>query len=396
MPSTMSKMCGLALCLCLAVSVQAGDPRPVAQPWGGTFELGEPSYPMFWDDLRIPIDHLVLGADHIIDQQCANGGFGWPHGDCSETKHNITGPILLGVLAAYAHSSDGHHLAGALNGGAFDLVYTYDNGESRFSTFSAIFFHDLALWADNSTFSTHVSVKLFDELAAGTFGPDDFDTAGWIANIENGRSGALINLRPWEFHTLIPAADALGQPGQSELFEQAVLDGLGTLDNSDPGSVYSDVIGLAGGVRGLAAARRLVFPTISAPLHGGVDGLDSLEALAGYLASLQNPNGSWDWHSGLSDPTEADEDTQTTAYALLALLDADVVTAMSYQPATEAARNWIQTMQLPDGGYLMFPGGGENVEVEGEAVSAVAAFDARIFVDGFEAGDPGLWAVVAP
>ena len=35
-------------------------------------------------------------------------------------------------------------------------------------------------------------------------------------------------------------------------------------------------------------------------------------------------------------------------------------------------------------------------EVGGEALRALADFDATVFVDGFEAGNTDLWAVVAP
>jgi len=375
---------------------QAAGRHPTAQPFDGAPTAGEPSFAVERERTAIPIDHLVLGAEHILDQQCFNGGFGWPHADCSATYHNITGPILTGVLETYAHTRDGNELAGALNGGAFDLVYTFPNGESRFSSFTAGFMLDLALAADNTTFSTYASVKLFDELAAGTYGPDDFDTGGWIADIQSGRSGAWINLRPWEFHTLIQTARQLGQPGQDDLFEQGVLDGLNTLDNSDPNTVYSDIVGLAGAVRGLASVRRMTFPAVFAPLHSGVDGIASLEDLAAYLASLQNPDGSWNWHSNLAAPVVGDEDVQTTAYALLALLEADVATAVSYQPATELARNWLLSMELPSGGFPEYPGGDENTEVEGEAVTAMAAFDAVFFVDGFESGTTNLWSAVAP
>ncbi len=68
-----------------------------------------------------------------------------------------------------------------------------------------------------------------------------------------------------------------------------MLDGLNTLDNTDPDTVYSDIIGVAGAVRGLAVARRLSFPPIVAPLDPDIDGIDTLEDLAAYLASLQNP-----------------------------------------------------------------------------------------------------------
>ena len=389
-----SLFCGVVVGFCLVA--QAGERHPIAQPYGGEYEVGEGSYPIERERAAIPIDHLVMGAEHILDQQCHNGGFGWPHADCSATFHNITGPILFGSLGTFFHTRNDSYLVGPVNGGVFDLTYEYSNGESRFGSFTPMFLYVLSRASWNTTFSAHVTTELFDELYAGTYGPDDFDTAGWIASIETGRSGTWINLRPWEFQALINVASILGQPGQDALFEQGVLDGLNTLDNSDPDNVYSDIIGLAGAVRGLATARSYSFPAIVAPLHPGIDGIDNLEDLAAYLASLQNPDGSWYWHSNLAAPGVGDEDVQTSAYALLALIDVNIMTAADYQPATESARDWILSMQLPDGGFPEYPGGEENTEVEGEAVTAMADFDAVLFVDGFEAGDTNLWTSVIP
>ena len=246
-------------------AVYAADPHPVAQPFGSTFDVGEWSYHVDRESPLIPIDHLVLGTEHILDQQCHNGGFGWPHNDCSATPHNITPPILLGVLSTYYHTMDANELVGAVNGGAFDLTDAYDNGEARFGAFTAYFMNELALAADNTTFSTFTSAGLFDELVAGTYGPADLDTDGWITSIQDFRTGTWVNLRPWEFHALVTPANALGQPGQADLFEQAILDGLATLDNTDPATVYSDIIGLAGAVRGIAFAGRSTFPAIPRP-----------------------------------------------------------------------------------------------------------------------------------
>jgi hypothetical protein len=380
----------------IGVTVWAGDPHPIARPFADGTEVGDPSSRVDRDHAEIPVDHLVLGAEHILDQQCFNGGFGWPHDDCTATYHNITAPILLGSLATYYFTREPTHIVGPLAGGAYDLGNRFDNGESRFGTFAPMFMAELALAGENPAFTDHVAGELFDELASGTYGPDDLDTSGWISSIETGRTGTWVNLRPWEFHTLIPAAKLLGQPGQEDLFEQAVLDGLATLDNSDPANVYSDIIGLAGAVRGLGEARRLYFPAVSAPLHSGVDGIDNLQDLAFYLASLQNPDGSWYWHSNLAAPTTGDEDVQTTAYALLALLEVDVVTAADYQPITQAARDWLVSLQQPDGGFPVAPGGTENTEVEGEAVTAISRFDATIFVGGFEASNLDLWSRVEP
>ncbi len=385
-----------AVLITIGGAAQAAGPHPIARPFGGDFEVGEGSYPVDRERAAIPVDHLVLGTEHILDQQCHNGGFGWPHADCSATYHNITGPILLGALGTYSFTRDDSHLVGAVNGGVFDLTYTFDNGESRFGAFTPNFLHILASASKNTTFSTFVSTGFFGELAAGTYGPDDLDTAEWIANIEVGRTVAWVNLLPWDFHALITVARALGDPGQVGLFEQGVLDGLDTLNNSDPDNVFSDMVGLAGAVRGLAHARRTTFPAIVAPLYPGINGIDTLEDLAAHLASLQNPNGSWYWQSNLAAPGADDEDVQSTAYALLALLDVDIMTAESHQVATESARDWILSLQLPDGGFPEWLGGPENTEVEGEAVTAIAAFDATVFVDGFESGSTNLWSDIAP
>jgi hypothetical protein len=396
MRTTFGTLVFVGLFILVGGVLHADDSRPIARPFGGGFEIGEPSYPVEREELRIPIDHLTLGVDHILDQQCHNGGFGWPHADCSATYHNINGPILLGVLGAYYFTMNGIDLAGALNGGAFDLTCRYDNGEARFSTFTPAFLEELARAANNTTFSDHVQAGFFDELAAGTYSPDDFTTAGWIANVEAGRSGTWVNLRPWEFHTIIPVSQVLGQPGQDDLLAQAVLDGLNTLDNSDPDTVFSDIIGLAGAVRGLAYARAYTFPAISAPLHSGVDGIDNLEDLAAYLVSLQNPNGSWYWHSNLAAPATGDEDVQTTAYAVLALLAVDKLTAASTVDATRSGRDWMASLQLPDGGFPQYPGGDENTEVEAEALKAIADVDATLLVVGFESGTTDLWDVTSP
>jgi hypothetical protein len=343
-----------------------------------------------------PRHSLSSGADHILNQQCSDGGFGWPHDDCSATHHNITAPILEGVLGAYWFSGELRFLLGGVYGGVFDLSSTFDNGEARFGTFTPRFMDHLSRASGNTAFATFAEFDLFAELDAGTYGPDDLDTAGWIAKIQDDRTGTWVNLRPWEFHTLIPAARALGVAGQDALFEQGVLDGLDTLDNTDPDNVYSDIIGLSGAVRGLAFARRFAFPPISAPLHAGVDGIDSLEDLAAYLASLQNPDGSWYWHSNLSSPTTGDEDVQTTAYAVMALMEADRYTVAPYADAAQAGRDWIVSLQLPDGGIPEYPGGDENTEVEGEAMSTIYTVDSTIFCDGFQTGDATAWSDEVP
>jgi len=314
---------------------------------------------------------LHLGGEHIVAQQCSDGGFGWPHDDCSTTYHNITAPILMGVLTAYSYGREANFLASARAGGAFEMAWQWPNGEARFGTFSAYFLWQLSRMTGDPQYAEHATTAFFDELQAGSYGPDDQDTAAYIASVVAHRSGTWVNLVPWEFHTLVPAAAALGHAGQSTAFVEGILQGLDAMDNTDPNGVPMDIVGIAGAVRGLAWGGRTIFPPIVAPLHNRIDGISSLEGLADELVSLQNADGSWNWHSNLPSPGISDEDTQTTAYAVMALQAADPLVGSDYAAAIEAGKDWLASQQLPNGGFPEYPGAGENTEVEGEALWAL-------------------------
>lgn len=315
-------------------------------------------------------------ADHIVSQQCPLGGYCWPHGSscCPSGPNNITGPIALGLLHANSLVANPAHLAAAQLGGDYDVTFQYGNGESRFGAFAPYFLWQLSLATGDNTYADHAAQDFFDELTAATYSPSDYDTLGWIGAVEAGRTGTWVNLRPWEFHNLIPTAAAIGNAGQAGQFETALLNGLNTLDNTAPASVYSDIIGLAGGVRGLSFAGTTTFTAISATNHALINGISNLEDLANVLAGLQNGDGSWYWHSDLSllgGATEGDKDTQTTAYAILALLEADPLVTADYSANIAAGREWLRTMQLASGAFASYPGGGENIEIEGEALNAL-------------------------
>jgi|CXWL01.1.fsa_nt_gi hypothetical protein len=314
------------------------------------------------------------GADHIIAQQCPSGGFTWEHippSDCTVTYYNITAPIMLGVLDVYPFTSDPLHLAAAVSGGLYEQTSLYGNGESRFGSFAPYFLMRLSAASGDVQYSNYAATEFFDELTAATYGPSDLNTAGWIAAVQTGRSGTLINLRPWEFSTLISTATAIGNAGQDTAFRQGLLDGLNTLDDTN----YYDLLGLAGGVRGLALSGTTSFPAIVSPNFASINGITTLQGLADVLAGYQNANGSWYYASNIPGggvPGSWDEDTQTSAYAVMALRDADPLVASNYATDVSDGRNWINSMQLVGGGFLSYPGGGENTEVEGEALSAVA------------------------
>lgn len=318
---------------------------------------------------------IQAAADHVVAQQCPDGGWGWPHDDCGATYNNITAPICLGLLNAYTNATgDPAHLAAAVAGGDFDLTFQYGNGEYRFGSFAPAFLRRLSAVTSDPQYSTHAAVEFFDELTAGTYGPADLNTAGWIAAVQTARSGGQVNLRPWDFHNLPWVAGEIGNPPQQDAFRDAVLDGLDTLvQDINPATDFGDILGLAGAVRGLALNGTTAFPAIDSA-HPGIDEMTTLCQLADYLASLQNGDGSWYWFSDPGEtPGETDKDTQTTAYAVLALLAAEEAGCGPYASEIALARDWLRTMQVPSGGFLSYPGGTENTEVEGEALDALGA-----------------------
>lgn len=321
-------------------------------------------------------DPYDAAAIHIAAQQCPNGGFGWPYNNCDTTYHNITPPIIDGIRQAYLRNPNMGYLGVMLNSGDYALTNEYASNQSpRLGAFTAYFLWNLSHDSGDNIYRDFSEQGFFEALSTGTYGEQaDMDTADWITSVETSRTGTWVNLRPWEFSNLILTAHRHCRDIQSGEFEQAIYRGLGTLDNTDPDNVYSDNIGVAGGLLGLASIQRPSFPAINAPLHAGVHGISTLEALADYLVSQQNMDGSFYWHSNLPAPTEADKDTQTTAYATLALIKAnEALVDNDYLPAINAAQEWILGLQEQDGGFPSFPGDTDrNTEVEAEALSAIA------------------------
>ena len=312
-------------------------------------------------------------GDHIISMQCPSGGWNWPHGGCGSTFNNITAPICEGLLQAYLATGDIDFRNAASAGGNFDLTFQYGNGESRLSSFTAAFMRRLTAMTGNSAYSAFAETEFFDELTAGTYGPSDLNTATWIAALQAARSGGLINLRPWDLHQLPWVAGQIGNAGQQNAFRDALIDGLNTLDGVQPGvnpAYFGEILGFAGGVRGLALNGSTSFSAINSPQYALINGSTTLCQLANALASLQRPNGSWWWTAnGLG---ALDEDTQTTAYAILALVAAQNAGCGPYTAQIANGRAYLASMQDIDGGYFSYPSGPHNIETEAEALWARA------------------------
>ncbi len=81
---------------------------------------------------------MQAAADYIASIQCSVGGWCWENGIacCPNPPANTQGPIILGLLNAYAYTSDPTHLASAELGGSWDMSSQYTNGEYRASAAS--------------------------------------------------------------------------------------------------------------------------------------------------------------------------------------------------------------------------------------------------------------------
>ena len=377
----------LAVCL----GVAWADRPPIVSPTSDDQALFDYSVGS-GEVLRAVGPGMQAGADHIVGLQCVPGcdgeldgpddaGWKWPHGGCPANT-NITGPIGSGVLYAYSFTGDPDHLTSATRAGEhMRECVKFGNGTPAFATFDPYFLMNLG-----GIYSTHAEVGFFDALTAGTYRLPNEDTAGFIARVQAGRAGTYINLLPWEFSTLVTTAATIGNAASGPVdlvsqrvrFRDAVLAGLNTLDSTKT----SDLLGLAGAVRGLALDGTTSFPAIVSPNHLAITGKTTLCQLADILAAYQNSDGSWSWRGDLQNPIDpTDKDTQTTAYAVMALLKADVY-CTDYSTQIAAGRDWLSSMQLTDGGFLSYPGGGENVEVEGEALNALAT-DVSYTVSGW-------------
>jgi hypothetical protein len=339
-----------------------------------------------------PMEAAQDGAGYLVATQIAgtgdstqDGGWSWENG--GTTASNIAGATGISLVRYYNAVGGATYLDAAKAASDYISNTTYPTqSEARYSTFDPYFNWQVSLAAGDNTYANRTKTEFFDTLAAGTYGDGDHTTASWISGLQSYRAGAWVNLLPWEFSTIAVTAANIGNAGQAVLFEQAILDGLNTLDSTAPGSVYSDLIGVTGGVRGLALSGVTSFSAISSSNYTGIDGIDNLADLADYLAGEQNVDGSWYWHSNLGAPGEGDKDSQTSAYAVLALeAAADVLGTSAYDASLALARSWLVTMQEPvTKGFYGYPGDTLpiNNEVTGEVVAALVPEPATLCLLG--------------
>ncbi|MHC4589062.1 MAG: hypothetical protein ACYTAQ_06910, partial [Planctomycetota bacterium] len=372
-----------------ASGIAAAQTRPsVASPHDAEYLPYVDPGPSNWSPGARAGTAVQDAADRVIFLQCnPPGGWGWPV-FCPPEYNNITAPICLGLMQAYDITADAASLSAAIRGGDFDLTVT------TFGSHTPYFLHKLsgAAYANDGSYSSWAEVKFFDELTAGTY-KGSWDTVAYLNDHKTKRSGGLINLRPWDMQYMPWTAGQIGNgtsgpadpTSQQQRFLDAVLDGLDTLDDA----YQFDLGGLAGGIKGLALNGTTTFAAITSPNFTSINGLTDLCDLADVLAGFQNPNGSWYWNTTLGAPGAADEDTQVTAYAVLALIAAQAEGCGPYYAEIALGVGWLASIQ--DGITGGFPsdgvGGQEYAESDAEALNAMAASTALTPVENIDTSE---------
>ncbi len=327
-------------------------------------------------------------ANWLLTQQDVSGGFPWTPGGALTS--NTQGPTGQGPLKAYQHDGDSAYLNSAIATGNYlvpNYPRTYSDGDPRFATHDPLFLEDLSLVTGDATYADFTQANFWDKLAAGTYGEgNDMDAAAFGAAVVSGRAGqGIVELSPWDLSATAIAAHMAGETAIRDDLMNAILDGL---EATTIAGGY-DVIGLAGAVWASAVTGVDLDP--AAGIYASADTTADLAVILAGMTTTAN-DGAWLW-SSTADPGDATNgDTQTTAYAVIALNAHDRSTYLG-QIARGVA--FIRSLQQSSGQFLAYPtaspSASGSVEVHAEALTALVtvAPDAVCVDDDFAGSNFG-------
>jgi len=371
--------------------------------WGFNCALAEhpPAAVQFGGDIiQSPIDGSVIeidgnsrdlglegACDRIVEgmciAECAGKGIRWdltvPCPAPSSVPGNTLGPGGMGLLYGYTVTGDASHLIGALDLGEYASCYTYSTSEYRFATGTPHFLWFISdIFPHSPSYREHAQVEYFAALDNGTYGPAPYTTTTYLQAIATARSGIYINLRPYEMSDMLRSSYLIGASLAQfdEIACWAMQDAIDQLDNDE----WWSVLAPACGVFGLSMAGLDYDPQAGAWASTS-SMMELMDALLAYQVppAMGEITGGFVYSALLTPPLNPDDQSlQATAYALLAMKALD---PWRYADEITAAENWIWDMQLPNGGFLTYTGGSENIQINGEALWALL-FEADPIKDG--------------
>ena len=362
------------------VFVESDHPFKLKNTLGGNIRVIQPSeaniewkkgttHLISWEDglaetvnidlLEYPYAIFANGGDRLVELQKPYGGWGWPL--TGGEPVNTIGPITKGLIQAYKRTSSSSQLAAIVK--AKNLLLSKTNNFSPSDGYLAKALDEVF---GGSTCSDYVNEHFYGPLAAGTYNRNSagtlYNTATYISLIRNNRSGSQANLAAWDLGLgLVGAASCGVTSSELDLWIQGTKEEINEINSAE----YYDVIGLAGGLYGLAFVHSSFDPS-----SGSFGALASnIQDLAEILASYQINNGGFAWNSDYVIGNDGNEAIQETSYAILALNEVD--RTFFYTNITGAA-NYLASVQLPSGGWENYVGYGENNEITSEALWAYA------------------------
>ena len=300
---------------------------------------------------------IVNGGNRLAATQSTNGGWGWPLTGTGAL--NTIGPIGKGLTQSYNYNFNGSQLAALDKTKALLLSKT-----NNFSASDGFLAKALDEVYGGTTCRDYVNLHFYGPLAAGTYNKNGagtlFNTAAYVNLIQSDRhSWGQGNMAAWDLGIGIVGAASCNVTGTELAYwingteaEINVLDTTG----------WWDVLGLAGGLYGLAYVHQDFDPT-SGP-HAAASNLNDL---AMKLATYQISLGGFAWNAAWVIPNDFDETIQETAYSILAL---NAVNRTEFLANIHGAGDYLAGVQLPSGGWENYVGSseGENNEITGEAL----------------------------
>lgn len=322
-----------------------------------------------------PSNAFQSGGDRLTAMQNDDGGWDWPldNGNpATGSALNTIGPIGKGLAETYLNTLDVDHLDALEDAGAFLLTKT------SFSPSDGYLAVQLDVVFDVTTYTDYVKANYYDKLAAGTYVHKNgitYGTATHVDYIRNFRSGTQANLAAWDIGMGLVAASSIGAD------ITPWLDGVKAEINELDGDASDyDVIGLAGGLYGLAFVGEEFDP-----ISGDFEAASNVRDLADALVVFQLSTGGFTWSKNAIVEDNGDESIQETAYAMLALTAVD---QSLYLDELQKAGEFLLFTQLPEGGWGYYLGSvEENNEVTAEALWALSVVNLELWV--CETGDCG-------
>lgn len=318
-------------------------------------------------------DVLQAGANRLCEMQRDDGTWDWRFIDTDspkDTDHgalNILAPAAMGLAQVYASTDDPTYETCLANAGwrllhKFPVEITPEDGYLAVAL-DAVF--------GGTTYRDYVMANFYDPLATGTYdflGDGTFfvDTETYVLLLGLWREyQGLPNLAALDCGLGLYSASLIGAD------TSAWLEGTkAELERVNGADVY-DILALAGAVLGLTSLDEQEDEDLDVdfnPNAGAFAAASSVADLAATLATYQLSTGGFTWNSQNLAEEAANETVQETAFAILALAQADPVV---YRDTIELAAAYLESVQLPTGGWENALHQGENHEVTGETLWAL-------------------------